>query len=79
MVKKTKQERLQSIQQVGKEIDFELKISGQAQSIINAIDDFDEEHFKAWWMKNYAEVNGGQLHKYLSVSDGFQASQKRVK
>lgn len=74
MAKLTKQERINSVKQIGKEINFDFEISPQAEKIIANIDDFDVDHFKKWWKKNFGNVHGGHLHQYLSSADGINES-----
>jgi len=69
---KIKQKLVEDLQTLGK-TEFEIKISPQAQEIIsNYGDKFPWEHFKQWWLRNYAVVNGQQLHHYFAVKDGFE-------
>ena len=47
---------------------FDIKISPQAKALIaNYGENFPLEKFKIWWLKNCAEVNGGQIHKYFAT------------
>jgi len=71
MAKKTKEEKFDSIKQIGKEIDFDLQLTSQAKNIIERIDNFPVDHFKFWWKKHFGVVNGSQLHRYLDTADGI--------
>ena len=70
-VKPETRNKLDKIKLIGKEIDFDLEFTPQALMIIDSIPNFPTEHFKAWWKKNYAVVNGAAFHKYFSVEDGI--------
>lgn len=52
------------------------ELSPQAKKIIEAIDDFNPDHFNAWMQKRKGHIHGTHLHEYLSVEDGFQDSQR---
>lgn len=71
------EEKIESIKQIGKEIDFEFIVSDQAKAIIQRIPDFPEEHFKLWWKKHFGVVNGGQLNQYLVSNDGLISAPKK--
>ena len=76
MAKKTKAEQIDEIKNIGKEIDFDFVLTPQAKNIIERIDNFPFEHFKAWWKKNFGVINGQQLHMYFSVEDGINKAKK---
>ena len=59
------------------ETKFDIQLSGQAATIIDAMEEkFTLEHFKQWWLRHYAVVNGGQLHHYFAASDGLVNAKK---
>lgn len=67
-----KQKAKKEFQELG-ETKFEIQLSNQAGTIISAMEEkFPMEHFKKWWLKHYAFVNGGQLHHYFCAPDGIQ-------
>ena len=54
---------------------FEIVLSPQAKAIISRMGEkFPLEHFKKWWISNFAVVGGQHLHMYFSVENGFQDS-----
>ena len=70
--KKTKeeyeQEAIETFEALGK-TEFTVRLTPQARKIISAMGEaFPMEHFKQWWLENYARVDGGQLHHYLSTA-----------
>ena len=73
---KTKEEQIESLKQIGKEIDFDFSLSPQAKAIIERIDNFPFEHFKEWWKKRFGTINGQHLHMYFSVDDGINQAGK---
>lgn len=76
MAKQTKEEKINSLKLIGKEINTDFEISPQAEKIIERFEDFPVDHFKSWWKKHYGTVNGMHLHHYLSINDGIVEAKK---
>lgn len=72
-----KEDKIKKLKDIGKEIDFDFQITGQAQTVISHIDNFPIDHFKQWWKKNFGVVNGQQLYKYFCVEDGIIETKRK--
>ena len=73
---KTKEEKFESLKRIGMEINTEFEISDQAKKIIENIDGFNDEHFKAWYKKHFGLIHGGHLHQYLQSPDGIMEAKR---
>ena len=71
MAKQDKKQAISDVKQAGIEIKEELRITAQAQKVIERIDNFPVDHFKKWWRKHYGQIDGGTIMKYLIVDDGI--------
>ena len=76
MAKETNEEKFSKLKKIGVEFNTDFEVSPQAKAIIERIDDFPVEHFKAWWKKHFGIIHGGHMHQYLSVEDGISQAKK---
>lgn len=73
---KTKLEKFNSVKNIGKEIDFEFKLTPQAEAILDNLSDYQVEYFKLWWKKHFGTIHGGHLHQYFQANDGINEAKK---